>query len=524
MASTFDRLQNWSHASRLRLFGVAAAAGGFAALGQAPFGLFPATLIGFALGFGLWQSAQDLRRAAFAGWALGAGYFLVTLHWIVEPFLVDIARHGWMAPFAPLLMAGGLALFWGGGAALAYRLAKRGAGDDWRGKVRAVFGFVIWLTLAEMLRGWVFTGFPWGAPGLVWIDTPLGVHARLIGVIGLSFATFLLSVSLWQVAQNRWHARIGWVAAILSLGLSGWAILRDPIDPAPDAPIVRLIQPNAPQHQKWDPLYARQFFDRALALSGADASFKPDLVVWPETSVPSVLGRDAAVEAMVAQAGRGAPVVAGIFDREGAATFNALAMFDPKGAPAWVYRKFHLVPFGEYMPLGELAGRFNIHGLAARDGYGFAAGAGPKVFELPGRLGKVQPIICYEAIFPRDIRSAPERPDWILQATNDGWFGNFAGPQQHLVQAQFRAIEMGLPVLRAANTGVTAVIDARGRVVESLPLGTSGFLDARLPMALPETVFARFGQGPVLVFLILFAFALVLPRGPKGVDHTAPPQ
>lgn len=511
MNDQLARAMVFCHSRPRRVFGAGAVSGAFAALGQAPFGFFPATLLGLAFGFGLWQSAANPRRAAWVGGALGFGYFLVTLHWIVEPFLVDIARHGWMAPFALPLMAAGMALFWGGGAAVAHF-------GRWPRLIQPL-GFAAALTAAEALRGWLFTGFPWGGPGLVWIDTPVAGVASVIGVLGLSLLTFAFSAGLWRALAPRFMGWAVWIGAAVITAASGAALTPD-LEVPDEAALVRLVQPNAPQHQKWDPAYVREFFQRAVALSGASDGEKPDLVIWPETSVPGLLGRDPNLDAAVAASGMGAPVIAGIFDRDGAREYNALVMFNPDGTPQWVYRKFHLVPFGEYIPLGELAARFGIYGLAAQHGAGFSAGPGAQVFEMPGAMGTVQPIICYEAIFPRDIRRAPKRPDWILQATNDGWFGQFAGPQQHLVQARFRAIEMGLPVLRAANTGVTAAIDSTGRVVAHLPLGTAGKLDVRIPPARSETLFARFGQGPLVFILILFIASFVLPLRAKDIDRT----
>lgn len=516
MRERLARLTRWSYEHPRRAALMAGLAGMIAALGQAPFGIWIAPLMAFAFGFGLWQGATSPRRAGLVGWAMGAGYFLVTLHWIVEPFLVDIARHGWMAPFALPMMAGGLALFWGG--------VLWGAAHPKLARLMPGARFAVALTLAELLRGWIFTGFPWGGPGAAWIDTPFAALAAFGGVISLSFLTFLLAAALWSAAFGGLRA---WAA--LSLPIAAFLLvafqLSGPATYAEDAPRLRLVQPNAPQHQKWDPAYMPIFFARALSFSAAPPDGAPlDLVIWPETSVPSYIGRDPAIEARVAGAASGVPVVAGIFDREGAASYNALALFDPRGAPAWVYRKFHLVPFGEYVPLGELAARLGIHGLAATDGKMFAAGPGPRVFEMPNGVGTVQPIICYEAIFSRDLRAAPERPDWVLQATNDAWFGRFAGPQQHLVQARFRAIEMGLPVVRAANTGISAMIDPAGRVTAYLGLGEEGYLDVDLPAPGDATLFARYGNAPLWGFLVLAVFISALPLRAKDVDPAPRPQ
>jgi apolipoprotein N-acyltransferase len=280
-----------------------------------------------------------------------------------------------------------------------------------------------------------------------------------------------------------------------------------------EAVTLRLVQPNAPQHLKWEPDWIGEFYQRALALTAEPPTgAAPDLVIWPETSVPTLLGDEPGLQAEIAAAAAPAPVIAGVRRLEGSRGFNSLVLFDAEGGAALVYDKHHIVPFGEYMPLGDLLDDLGIHGLAAREGFGYSAGPGAALLELPGSLGNALPLICYEAIFPADLRGAPGRANWILQITNDAWFGSFSGPQQHLVQARFRAIEFGLPFVRAANTGVSAVIDARGHIVAALPLNVAGKLDAVLPGALPPTIYARAGDLPLGVALALVLVGLLVAR------------
>jgi apolipoprotein N-acyltransferase len=189
---------------------------------------------------------------------------------------------------------------------------------------------------------------------------------------------------------------------------------------------------------------------------------------------------------------------------------NSLALVGPGGSLAAVYDKHHLVPFGEYLPFEGIADRFGIRALAAVLPGGYGAGGGPVVLDLGSSLGRAFPMICYEAIFPGYIRDVGARPDWMVHVTNDAWFGTFSGPWQHLALARLRAAEQGLPVLRAANTGVSAVIDARGRVLDALPLGEAGYLDTRLPPASPPTVYARSGGGPVLLLTVILIGAVML--------------
>ncbi len=467
--------------------------GSMAGLGHPPFDLWWATLFAFAAVFYLLHEVQKGREAIWLGLGFGTGYFALSLHWIVEPFFVDPLRHGWMAPFAIVLMAVGLSLFW----AAAFWLAKRLHSSGWP--------VVISLTAAELVRAYVLTGFPWGMPSYVLVDRLAGQGAALVGPHALNLVFFAVA-SLLGLALALQRGRLG----LGVIGLAGLVALGWPMSaPEPQAqegrPVVRLVQPNAPQHQKWDPVYTGIFFQRLVQFSAAGEE-RPDLIVWPETAVPVLLNYADETLEIVSRAARGVPVVLGINRMEGSRIYNAAVLLDDLGKIRATYDKHHLVPFGEYIPLGNVMARFGISGFASRNGEGFSAGPGPALMDL-GALGKALMLICYEAVFPQDVFAAPERPEFVLHLTNDAWFGSFSGPFQHLAQARMRAIESGLPVLRAANTGVSAVIDAQGRVLESLPLNTEGYLDVALPESRPLTVYARMGDlyFAVVLFLLLSA-------------------
>lgn len=508
-------LPGWLERRWRRVLVMGIVLGVLAALGQAPFGLWPATMIGLAGGYALLGAAPSLRKAALTGWAFGLGYFGLTLIWIVQPFLVEPDVYGWMAPFGLFFMAGGMALFWGMGFALARWLSPDGR-FGW-------LGFAVAMGAVELTRATIFTGFPWGEPGLVWLGTPFAQLASLIGAYGLTVLSFAAAAGLWiVVARRKLVPGAALLVSVTAAFALGSALGERRVPERPDPVHLRLVQPNATQALKWDPDWMPVFFDRALALTKEPPAFgteAPDLVIWPETSVPTLLGHYPDVQAKVTAAAAPARLIAGIRRLDGRRGYNALVLFAPDGAAEQVYDKHHLVPFGEYTPLGDLAARFGFYGLAAKDGYGYSPGPGAAVLTLPGNLGKALPLICYEAIFPRDLRAAAERADWILQITNDGWFGTFSGPQQHLAQARFRAIEMGLPFVRAANTGVSAVIDAQGHVLAALPLNQAGKLDAILPGALPPTVFARWGNMPVIILLILVGVGGIVARRAKPVDR-----
>ena len=469
-----------------RQVGVAFGLGAIMATGQAPFGLWWLALPALALLL-RHLSLQPPAGAAWMGWFAGAGYFAVALNWIVSPFLVDIARHGWMAPFALTFMACGLALFWA--AACGVALHSRAP----------LVALVAALATAELARGYVLTGFPWALIGHVWIDTPPAQIAALIGPSGLTLLT-LAAAAL--AASLRPVLVAGAAALVASLWAYGMWQLAQP-DPAAPRVTLRLVQPNAPQGAKWDPDQARHFLDLLLAATAAPPTHvlgPPDLVIWPETALPYLIEGNPELPALIGQSGNGAAVVVGLQRVEGVRGWNSLQVFAPDGAVLATYDKHHLVPFGEYIPLADLADDWlGISALAARTGNAFSAGPGPQVLDL-GPLGKVLPLICYEAVFPQDLRGT-ERPNWLMQITNDAWFGTLTGPFQHAAQARLRAVEQGLPLVRVANTGVTEVVDARGRVTASLPFGTQGFLDAALPGPLPATPYVRWGEVPVLVLL-----------------------
>ncbi len=488
-------------------------AGALAALGHAPFGFWPLGIAGLTLAYLLIRRAQAPRRAALAGWALGLGYFAGTLNWLVSPFLVEPERYGWMAPFALLLMAGGLALFWGAAAGLAHWLGGRRARRLW-------LAWPVATGLAELLRGRMFTGFPWGGPGEFWVDTPLLGLAGWLGASGLGVLTLAFAALLGEALRRGRRpaglaALAGLALAAAALGLLGAVSLARPVS-APDKPVtIRLVQPNAEQRLKWHPDHVGRFLRRAIDLSAAPATGPaPDLVIWPETSVPYLLGDAAPVLHEIARAA-GAPVVLGIQRAEaGPRYYNSMVALTREGSVSAIYDKAHLVPFGEYTPFGDLLYRFGIKGLAARYGAGYSAGAGGDLLDL-GAAGKALPLICYEAIFPDDLRRRG-RADWILQITNDAWFGSFSGPRQHLAIARLRAAEFGLPMVRAANTGISALIDAHGQIVAKLPLGEAGFLDVSLPGAAEETFYARHGDTVLTLLLLGFGLALATRRRPAG--------
>ncbi|MDC0136040.1 apolipoprotein N-acyltransferase [Sulfitobacter sp.] len=469
-------------------------AGAVAALGQAPFEIAGLMMLGMLIAFEVMRRVKTLREAAGVGFTVGFAYFAITLHWIVSPFLVDAARHGWMAPFAVVLMAAGGALFW----SFAFYLSRRLSPQLW-------LLIPCWAVI-ELLRAYIFTGFPWATPAQAMLDTLGGQALAWIGPHGLNL--LMLTVAYCVAMAGRWQM-IGRLAAFAVLLVLIWPRIYSTPAAMTDT-VLRLVQPNAPQHEKWDPEKISTFYNRQLTFTAAAPDAQtgaPDAVIWPETAIPWNLTYAETILQEISAAALGKPVILGVQRTEEGRHYNSLIALGPQGEVTQLYDKHHLVPFGEYVPLGNFMARFGIYGMAPQNGAGFSAGQGAALMDL-GPLGRALPLICYEAVFAHDVNAAPERPDFIIHATNDAWFGTHAGPQQHLAQARMRAIEQGLPVARAANTGISAMIDPHGRILHSLGMGEAGYIDAALPAPLAPTLYSRTGDWPVLVLLILLAGVL----------------
>jgi len=468
------------------------AAGLVSALGFAPVEFFPALLLGFAvlvlLLDGAAKGPRAWRKAASAGWAFAFGQFLLGWHWIGYAFMVDPSAHLWQMPFALVILTGGLALYAGIACAIAMRF--------WSTGPARLLVFAILYAIAEWVRGHALTGFPWNLPAYGWgASWAVMQSASLFGAYGLSFLTILLGASLAEffAGSRKLAAPIAMVALFAGLWIFGAFRLAQP--PAPNVPGVnlRLVQPDIPQNEKYARRYVRRNWERLLELSQRPGPVTH--IIWPEAAPPFLLDRSAAAQAEIAALTMGGKslITGATRATQGAdpVFYNALYMFGPGGKQEAVYDKFHLVPFGEYVPFADLLGRFGITKLTEGQG-GFASGDGPHIYTISG-APKVTPLICYEIIFPGAVTTT-QRPGWLVNVTDDSWFGPWAGPLQHLLIARVRAIEEGLPVARAANTGISAMIDPMGRVRASLNLGRLGVVDAGLPSALAPTPYARFGD------------------------------
>ena len=483
LAARVGALKGW------RQVMLAFVAGAALGLVQAPWSFPLAFFAALPVIFWLHTGAASQRRAAIVGWFVGLGYFGLTLSWIVEPFLVDIARHGWMVPFALFFMAAGLALFW----ALAFGLAPRG---------KILLLVVLW-SLAELARSYVFTGFPWGLTGYGWVETPIIQMASIVGVHGVGF----LTMSAVALLLRRQVTRVVSGALILALmwGFGAYQLSK-PVAERADRYVVRIVQPNIEQKLKWLPEFQQTFFQRHLDLTANAGS--PDIVIWPEAAVPFLPEERADLLQDISYSANEAEVILGARRRdESGDWYNRLVLLNSDGVLIDNYDKHHLVPFGEYVPFQNILSKI---GLSAMTGRGWTAGEGPRVISQ-GDTPAFLPLICYEAIFPQHASVGGARADWIVQVTNDAWFGKFSGPYQHLAQARVRAIEQGLPLARSANTGISAMVDPFGRVVESIGLGELGVIDVSLPAPLSETLYARTGDWPIAGILLMLTLLQLLP-------------
>ncbi len=492
-----------------RRLALAAAAGALSALAFPPFMIILLLLLGYAslvlLLDGAISGARPLRNAALTGWAFGFGQFLVGLHWVGYAFLVDADVHAWQIPFVAILLPGGLALF--------PAVAALACARFWRSGVGRIFLFTFMFGAADFLRGYVLTGFPWNLPAYGW-GASLAVlqSAAFIGAYGLSLLTLLLAASLALLAERKALLPAAMTVLFLAIWASGVARLSAADDSVVPGVQLRIVQPDVPQSEKYLPQYTQRNWQRLLDLSRVHADIKPTHIIWPEAAPPFVLTSQPIALMQIGElVSNGMTLLTGAVRVErnpngSRAIYNSFYVFAPDGKLVATYDKFHLVPFGEYMPLQETMDALGITKVTGGVG-GFDAGNGPHTLAIP-YAPPASPLICYEVIFPGEV-TAGARPQWLVNVTDDSWFGPGPGPEQHLLTARVRAIEEGLPIARAANTGISAVIDAYGRVRESLGLGRAGALDAKLPAALRETFFVRFGSlTDFLLFMLLGVAAL----------------
>lgn len=491
---------------------LALAAGAALVTALPPLSWLPLLPLGLSLAYLVWNAADAAprpgRRRFLVGWAFGVGHFAAGLYWVSYAFLVDAETYGWMIPFALAGLGAGLGLFTGLAFWLA-GLAPAAAPLRW-------LAFAAAWTGVEWLRGWALTGFPWNSLGTAWAPFPAFAQpAAWIGMYGLAWLTVLAATAPAAGRLGAFGLRLGTLrgTALAAAVVAAWGIggaARLPGEPMPTQPGValRLVQPNIPQSLKWDPIARRDNLYEQVLLSRAPGWETATHVIWSETAAtwPVDGPDDALMRNLIGPAAPpGGWLITGAPRQtpQGAPLkiWNSIVALSAAGEIGAVYDKAHLVPFGEYVPFaGILPVAKLTHGRVD-----FSPGPGVETERLPG-TPPYSPLVCYEVIFPAAVADRRDRPDWLLNVTNDAWFGLSAGPHQHFASATLRAVEEGLPLVRAANTGISAVVDPYGRIVARLDLGRRGVLDAPLPRPLPPTRFAAWGN---LSALALAAGALV---------------
>jgi apolipoprotein N-acyltransferase len=501
-------------------------AGAISGLAFAPFGLWPVLFLSFAVLVWLLDGCyvanrkrgKRLKAAAWVGFWFGFGFFLVSLYWIAEAFLVEPERHAWLIPLVMTAMPGGMAVFFSGATAIAILL--------WRPGGARALALAIAFALAEYARGHVLTGLPWNLlgysltenAGLMQLASVFGVYAlSLIAVLVFASPACIVTPTGSRLAAPKSAAAMAaLLLVVLALGYAWGARRLEHAGIATTDIRLRIVQADIDQANKWRPENAAPIFNEYIDLSKSAGGTRGlqgvNLVIWPETAVPFLLADSPDALAAIGEIlPEGAALIVGSArlsetrDESGAVeerpVYNSLLVIDHSANVVGVYDKIHLVPFGEYLPFQDLLESLGFMQMTGVRG-GFSAGSGPRHLTVPG-APQASPLICYEIIFPDAIMVLGERTGWLLNITNDAWFGTSAGPYQHFQQARIRAVEQGLPLVRAANTGISAIVDPYGRIVAALGLGERGVVDGLLPRALPPTVFARHGPKVELSVLVL---------------------
>ncbi len=493
---------------------VATLAGAVGTLAMPPVDFPPAMLVSLPVLFLMAQAARGFWPAFWAGVFWGTGQFGTGLYWIVFAYLVPPADFALMGPPTVFGLAVLLALFVGAACGSFHMLATRFAARfdaPWR---RVVL-FALCFAIFEWLRGHVLTGFPWNQVGHAWnLSDAMSQSVALFGIYGLS----LLSLLLFTLPAAGWR---GTAAALALLAvLAGGGGLRLALNDGGDQEgvHVRIVQPNIDQAEKWLANLANAHFGKTLRLTALPSDRPLTVVVWPETATSFPLDSSVQAREAIAQVvPKGGYLLTGAVRMTTGPdgrrqAYNSLHVLDDSGRIVADYDKFHLVPLGEYIPLRNWLPLEDTVGRGS-----FESGPGPRTLRLPG-MPAFTALICYEIIFPGAIVDPAARPQWIVNVTNDAWFGVSSGPYQHLANARMRAIEEGLPLVRSANTGISAAIDPYGRIISRLGLEKAGVIDTTLPRALSPTPYARFGDAMFALLLIVVALACVKWRAIKSPE------
>jgi apolipoprotein N-acyltransferase len=506
-------------------FLIALFVGALSAFAFEPVGWWPLMLLAVAVVCELVARAGSLRRALLLGWLFGFGQFATSLNWIATAFTFQAAMPAWLGWIAVVLVSLYVAIYPAMAAGLAWRFGQRN-------RLALVLALAGGWAVTEWLRATMFTGFAWNPIGVTLVDTPLLGASRMVGTYGLSALVALIAGGLWMATRRQWQP----IAVIAAASLLLWVVPAPRAVPptlAPSSRIsngrpIRIVQPNIGQQDKWRPGFEEEAYRRleGLTIKGAPVQ---RLIFWPEAAVTDPLqdsrvGAERYTEEERLRAtlalGPGDLLLTGglsLTSRDGGVVdgaTNSVYALEPLGRIVGRYDKAHLVPYGEYLPMRPLLSKIGLSRLAPGD-LDFTAGPGARTIQLPGQWGKVGFQLCYEIIFSGQVADRKNRPDFIFNPSNDAWFGRW-GPPQHLAQARLRAAEEGLPIVRSTPTGISALVDPHGALVQSLPWQTAGKIDASLPNALAPTIFARLGNIiPLVLGFLLIGTAFALSRRPR---------
>ncbi len=493
--------------------------GGIAAVGFAPLALWPVTLGCFAAWILLVHQAPTRRTALWRGWLFGVAHFSIGNNWIAKAFSFQDAMPHALGFFAPILLSLYLAIFPMAAAGVAWRLRKPALDASY-----VLIFATVWIA-TEYLRGTLLTGYPWNPLSELWLPTPVAASGAWLGTYALSGIAVLAAGAILLAVRRMWRFPVAVGALLVVLSL---AAVDQTTSPAPiaNAPRIRVVQPDLDQEQRPREDYAETNLRALAGLSGTPHA-APRLIVWPEGALrylpedgypPQYYFRGAPFvtrSRIAALLGPRDVVLTGgnalKFDRIGEvnAATNAIFAIDANARVIGRYDKAHLVPWGEYLPARPLMSAIGLSRLVPGD-LDFAPGKGPDGLDIPG-IGRVGFAICYEMIFSGSIVDRKHRPALIFNPSNDSWYGSW-GPAQHLAQARMRAIEEGLPIIRATPTGISAIIDARGRVLASIPWETKGAIELPIPPAALPTPFAQFGNLMALLTALMLALTAIAIR------------
>ncbi len=484
--------------------------GAISVMGLAPFFLWPLYIIAFSAFSLLLYYSQNKKQAFWAGWSFGFGYFVFGLYWISLALHVDWAMWWWLTPFAAIALPAVLALYYG--------LASILTTYTKTNKLGFALGTAVIFSLFEYIRGWAFTGFPWNLPSYIWVDSPVGQNLSWLGAYGLNIFAFLTASLLGMALVDKRYAYAPLVMLLLLYGF-GAARTHNINQTFDGDKTILIVQPNIAQIEKWDKSKELQHFEKLLDLT---RNGNTDYILWPETALTVKKSAVPALRTYLKDVVATDQILfTGVTDARSTNEefefffYNSMIGINAESDIEWQYNKHHLVPFGEYVPFRKYLKFGGLAQTLSATG-DFKAGPGPQSLKVDDDFS-ISPLICYEIIFPGRVTAQGDRPDLLVNITNDGWYLKSLGPYQHLAMARARAIETGIPVARAANTGVSALIDPYGQIVLQLALQTDGTINSSVPHKIKAPIYFRYKEKIFWALVFALMFIMLIFKGGAGL-------